>query len=242
MGRSQLILFPAAEINQMGAAAFQEIQQGTPVSSDARINAYVNCVAEHIIRILPNGDPAAWDVKVFDQETANAFALPGRKIGIHTGLLDVAENQGQLATVMAHEVAHVLANHANERVSTSFVAQSGMQLIQVAVGADTPMKQQLFGLLGVGAQVGVILPFNRTQEAEADLMGLELMAKAGFDPRESVKLWQNMQAQSGAGQPEFLSTHPSSQRRITELNARMSEYMRISTEARAAGRVPDCRL
>lgn len=241
MGRNQLILFPASEMDQMGAAAFQEIQQDTPVSRDGRINAYVSCVAQHVIRVLPNGDPAAWDIKVFEDDSANAFALPGKKIGVHTGLLDVAENQGQLATVIAHEVAHVLANHSNERVSTNFVTQSGMQLAQIAVGADSPMKQQLFGLLGVGAQVGVILPFNRTQEAEADLMGLELMAQAGFDPRESVKLWQNMQAQGGGGQPEFMSTHPSSQRRITELNARMTEHMRISTQARSAGRVPDCR-
>lgn len=240
MGRSQLILFPAGEIAQMGAAAFQEIQQQTPVSQDAAVNRYVNCVSEHVIRALPNGNPSEWDIKVFDHEAANAFALPGRKIGVYTGLLDVAENQGQLATVIAHEVGHVLANHSNERVSTNFVTQSGMQLVQVAVGADTPMKQQLFGLLGVGAQVGVILPFSRTQEAEADLMGLELMAQAGFDPRESVKLWQNMQAQGGGGQPEFMSTHPSSQRRITELNARMSEHMRISSQARSAGRVPDC--
>lgn len=241
MGRNQLILFPASEMSQMGAAAFQEIQQGTPVSRDGRINAYVSCVSEHVIRALPNGDPAAWDIKVFEQDAANAFALPGKKIGVYTGLLDVAENQGQLATVIAHEVAHVQANHSNERVSTNFVTQSGMQLVQAAVGVDTPMKQQLFGLLGVGAQVGLILPFSRTQEAEADLVGLELMAKAGFDPRESVRLWQNMQAQGGGSQPEFLSTHPSSQRRITELNARMSEHMRISSQARSAGRVPDCR-
>ena len=241
LGRNQLILFPQAEIAQMGAAAFQDIQQQTPVARDSKVNSYVTCVSEHLIRALPNGDPDAWEIKVFDQDAANAFALPGGKIGVYTGLLDVAENQDQLATVIGHEVAHVLANHSNERVSTNFVTQSGLQLAQVAVGAESPMKQQLFGLLGLGAQVGVILPFSRAQEAEADLMGLELMSEAGFDPRESVKLWQNMQAQGGDSPPEFLSTHPSSERRITELNARVREHMAISSPARRAGRIPDCR-
>ncbi|MEQ8858102.1 MAG: M48 family metallopeptidase [Pseudomonadales bacterium] len=242
LGRNQLILFPDAEMTQMGVAAFQDIKTKTPVASSAKVNGYVTCVSENIIRALPNGQPSEWEIRVFDEDQANAFALPGRKIGVYTGLLDVAENQGQLATVIGHEVAHVLANHSNERVSTNFVTQSGLQLAQIAVGANTPMKQQLFGLLGVGAQYGVLLPFGRAQEAEADLVGLELMAEAGFDPRESVKLWQNMQAAAGGGgPPEFMSTHPSSQTRITELNARMGEYMQISTRARAAGRVPDCR-
>jgi len=241
LGRSQLMLFPQAEMAQMGANTFRSIQQETPLAAGAEVNGYVSCVSEHILRAMGE-NPSNWDIKVFDQDAANAFALPGKKIGVYTGLLDVAENQGQLATVIGHEIAHVVANHANERVSTSFVTQSGLQLAQVAVGADTPMKQQLFGLLGVGAQYGVVLPFNRTQEAEADLVGLELMADAGFDPRESVKLWQNMQAASGGqSPPEFLSTHPSSERRISELNARMSEYLQISTRARSAGRNPDCR-
>jgi predicted Zn-dependent protease len=241
MGRNQLILFPEAEISQMGIAAFNDIQQQTPVSRDAKTNAYVRCVADHILRAMPGTNPADWDVKVFDDEAVNAFALPGRKIGVYTGLLKIAENQDQLATVIGHEIAHVTARHSNERVSTTFVTQSGLQLAQIAAGTNTPMKQQLFGLLGVGAQVGVLLPFNRAQEAEADLVGLDLMARAGFDPRESVRLWQNMQAQGGARQPEFLSTHPSSDTRIRELNARMREYLPLSNQARSQGRVPDCR-
>lgn len=241
-GRSQLILFPEGEMTQMGVASFRDIQQNTPVSKDRAVNGYVDCVAEQIIRVLPKAsDPSTWEVLVFEDDTVNAFALPGRKIGVYKGLLGVAENQGQLATVIGHEVGHVLAQHSNERVSTNFVAQSGLQLAQIAVGANTPMKQELFGLLGVGAQYGVLLPFSRTQEAEADLIGLDLMSQAGFDPRESVRLWQNMQAnEGGAGPPEFMSTHPSSERRIAELQARVSEHMRISSQARLAGRNPDC--
>jgi predicted Zn-dependent protease len=242
LGRNQLLLFPESEMAQMGAAAFQDIQSRQKVSSNSTTNNYVRCVADHIIRAMPGGDPSQWEVKVFDDESANAFALPGRKIGVHTGLLTVAENQSQLATVIGHEIAHVLAKHSNERVSTSQITQAGLQLAQVATGADTPMKQQLFGLLGVGAQVGVLLPFGRAQEAEADLMGLDLMARAGFDPRESVRLWQNMQAKEGGGRPpEFLSTHPSSDRRISELGARMDQYLQVSNRARSEGRLPECR-
>ena len=241
LGRNQLVLFPDSEMSQMGASAFQDIKQQTPVASGAKVNSYVDCVARNIISAMPNGRPDQWEIRVFDKDEANAFALPGRKIGVYTGILDVAKNQDQLATVLGHEVAHVLSNHANERVSTNFVTQSGLQLAEIAVGANTPMKQQLFGLLGLGAQVGVLLPFSRTQEAEADLVGLDLMAKAGFDPRESVKLWQNMEAQGGEKPPEFLSTHPSSDRRISELQNRMSRAMQLSSQARSAGHVPDCR-
>lgn len=241
MGRNQLLLYPESEMADMGAAAFQNIKKETPVAGDSAVNRYVTCVSEHIIRTLPNGKPSEWEVKVFDEDSANAFALPGRKIGVHTGLLDVAENQSQLATVIGHEVGHVLANHSNERVSTNMVTQSGLQLAQIAVGADTAVKQQLFGLLGVGAQYGVLMPFSRAQEAEADLIGLDLMSKAGFDPRESVRLWQNMQAQGGDAPPEFMSTHPSSERRIRELNARVQEHMQISMQARNDGRFPDCK-
>jgi len=240
LGRSQLILFPEAEMAQMGAAAFREIQAQSPASRDAKTNAYVQCVADHIIRAMQDGDPTNWEVVVFDGPEVNAFALPGRKIGVFRGLLDVAENQHQLATVIGHEIAHVVAKHSNERVSTTFVTQSGLQLVQVAAGGRSPAQQQLFGLLGVGAQVGVLLPFNRRQESEADLIGLDLMAAAGFDPRESVKLWQNMDKAGGERPPEFLSTHPSSATRISDLNARMNSAMHLSNQARVAGRSPDC--
>lgn len=240
LGRNQLILFPAAEIDQMGAAAFQELQAQTPASTDARQNAYVQCISDHIVRALPGERPADWEVRVFDDEAVNAFALPGRKIGVYTGLLRVAENQDQLATVIGHEVAHVQAQHSNERVSTNFLTQSGLQLVQIAGAGSSPARNQLFGLLGVGAQVGVLLPFGRAQESEADLIGLDLMADAGFDPRASVKLWQNMAREGGARPPEFLSTHPSSDRRIVDLNARMSTAMQRSLRARSAGKNPDC--
>ncbi len=240
MGRSQLILFPDSEMNAMGTAAFKEMKQQTPPLADPKVNTYVQCVADHIVKAMPGGNPANWEVRVFDDEQVNAFALPGGKIGVYKGLLGVAENQNQLATVLGHEVAHVMAKHSNERVSNSFIVETGMQAVQIAAGAQTAAQQQLFGLLGLGVQVGVLMPFSRRQEAEADLVGLDLMADAGFDPRESVKLWQNMAAQGGSKPPEFLSTHPSEDRRMAELNARMSTAMQRSLKARSAGRLPDC--
>ncbi len=239
-GRSQLILFPDSEMDAMGAAAFKEMKQQTPASADAKLNRYVQCVSDHIVRAMPGENPADWEVRVFDDDQVNAFALPGSKIGVYKGLLDVAENQDQLATVIGHEVAHVVAKHSNERVSTNYAVGTGMQVVQVAAGAQSPAQQQLYGLLGLGVQVGVLMPFSRRQEAEADVVGLDLMADAGFDPRESVKLWLNMSKAGGSKPPEFLSTHPSDTRRIAELNARVAAAMQRSLNARSAGRVPDC--
>lgn len=240
LGRSQLILFPEAEMAQMGASAFSDMQKQEPLSKDGRTNRYVQCVADHVIRAMPGGNPAQWEVRVFDDPAVNAFALPGGKIGVYRGLLKVAENQDQLAAVIGHEIAHVTAKHANERVSTQFVTESGLQIAQIAAGANTPAKQELFGLLGLGAQVGVLLPFSRKQESEADLIGLDYMARAGFDPRQSVALWRNMAKAGGERPPDFLSTHPSGNTRIGELEARMASALKLYEEARAAGRRPDC--
>ena len=225
LGRSQLILFPESQMEQMGVAAYADIKSNETATSNGTTNRYVQCVSDHILRVLPDDDPTQWEITVFESEQANAFALPGRKIGVYTGLLNVADDQDQLATVIGHEIAHVLAQHSNERVSTASLAQTSLQVVQIATGANTPAKQQLIGLLGAGAQYGIILPFGRKQESEADLVGLDLMATAGFDPRASVRLWQNMAQQGGQRPPEFASTHPSSERRINDLNERMQKAM-----------------
>ncbi|MFT5351631.1 MAG: putative Zn-dependent protease, partial [Gammaproteobacteria bacterium] len=206
-GRKQLKLFPENQMAQMGIASYVEMKKQTPLSKDKVTNNYVTCVAEAITR--ETGAGYQWEVNVFDDKAVNAFALPGGKIGVYTGLLQVAINQHQLAAVIGHEVAHVLANHGNERVSVAFAADSGMKMAQVLAGQATPMKSQLLGLLGLGAQVGVLLPYGRTQESEADILGLDYMASAGFDPRQSVTLWENMGKAGGKKPPELLSTHPS---------------------------------
>lgn len=236
-GRRQLMLFPDSEMDAMGAAAFAQIREEMPESDNTQVNAYVQCVADAVVAELD--EDQAWDVVVFQEESANAFALPGGRIGVHTGLLDVAENQHQLATVIGHEIGHILAEHSNERVSTAFATESGLRLIEALAGESTTRNQQLMGLLGLGAQVGVLMPFSRVQESEADAIGLELMARAGFDPRESVLLWENMAA-GGEQPPEFLSTHPAPQSRIQELAGMLDEAMVYYREARAKGLDPQC--
>jgi predicted Zn-dependent protease len=186
--------------------------------------------------------PPSWDVVVFKDDDANAFALPGGKIGVNSGLLKVAKTPDQLAAVIGHEVSHVIANHSNERVSTAFATESGLQLASALAGAASPTQQQLFGLLGVGiAQFGVLLPFSRTQESEADAVGLDLMASAGFDPRQSIDLWRNMAAAGGGARPpEFLSTHPGHETRIHNLEARLPHALPIYEQAVKAGKRPSC--
>ncbi len=241
LGRSRMMLCPAAEMDKMGVAAYQKMRSEMPRSTDERSARIVLCVADAITAEIEGPEAALrWETTLFADPSPNAFALPGGKIGVHTGLLEVARNQDQLATVIGHEVAHVLAQHANERVSTQYAAQAGLSAVQVLSGSPSPEQQRLLGLLGVGAQVGVILPFSRAQEREADLLGLDLMARAGFDPRESVPLWRNMAAAGGGQPPEFLSTHPSHGTRILELEERIPHALLLREGARQRGREPRC--
>jgi predicted Zn-dependent protease len=236
-GRSQLVLMPESEINQMGLQAFTTIKQETRVDRSTVTNRYVQCVASAITREVGG----TWEVVVFNDTDANAFALPGGKIGVYTGMLKVAENQDQLATVIGHEVAHVLAHHSNERVSQKFAVEQGLNLINAIASPQSATGQTLMGLLGVGAQYGVLLPYSRIQESEADIVGLDLMAKAGFDPRQSTSLWINMSRAGGSQPPEFLSTHPSHGSRISELTGHMPVALQLQSRARQQGKRPACK-
>lgn len=237
-GRPQLIALPDSQMDQMGVQAFSDMKQKTPVETNASTNAYVKCVANAITDVLP--ERREWEVVVFKNDEANAFALPGGKIGVQTGLLKIATNQDQLATVVGHEIGHVLARHGNERATE----QLGAQLLAGGVGAimgnpgSTSYKLAM-GALGAGAQFGILLPHSRTQESEADAIGLELMAKAGFNPADAVQLWHNMDKMSAGGAPpEFMSTHPSNSRRIEKLQEGQAAAQRLRA---ASGRHPNCR-
>jgi predicted Zn-dependent protease len=240
LGRQRLLLFPDAEIAELGIASFDKMKREMPLARDAALESGARCVARALVAQVGAGGPRAWEVAVFRDDNPNAFALPGGKIGVNTGLFRVARNQDQLATVLGHEVAHVVAQHANERVSTAFAAQSGLELVQAITGAPGPEQGQLLALLGLGAQIGILLPYGRDQEREADLLGLDLMADAGFDPRESIALWKNMAAVGGAQPPEFLSTHPSYGTRMQDLAQRMPQALARSEEARRRGLRPAC--
>ena len=231
LGRSQLMMVSADEMNQMGVASFNDLKQKTPITRNAKTSTYVSCVARAITTELHDG--RAWEVQVFEDNQVNAFALPGAKIGVYTGLLKIATTQDQLAAVIGHEVSHVLANHSAERVSEQMAGQLGSQVVGAATGIDP----QLFG---IATNVFYTLPGSRTQESEADLLGLDLMASAGFDPRQSVTLWQNMMNAGGQKPPQMLSTHPSDETRIQQLQARLPLDIPVYENARAAGKRPHC--
>jgi predicted Zn-dependent protease len=235
LGRSHLSFVSDSQMSQMGLQAYSDIKQKTPISSDSRLTAYVNCVAQNIVQQVSGGQP--WEVTLFQKDEANAFALPGGKIGVYTGLLKYARNQDQLAAVLGHEVSHVVARHSAERVSEQLAVNTGLQLGQSLGGASGGL---LASALGLGAQYGILLPFSRTQESEADLLGLQLMAKAGFDPRQSVELWRNMEAGSQGQPPAFMSTHPSHGSRIANLNQHMPQALNDYQAASASGRRPKC--
>ncbi|GHE21890.1 M48 family metallopeptidase [Halomonas urumqiensis] len=240
-GRQQFTLYSDEQLNQMGQQAFAQYQQDLPTVGGTP-HRYAECVASALVNTLSGEDRQQnWQIRVFESDEPNAFALPGGYMGINTGLLDIAENQDQLAAVIGHEIAHVLARHANERASTQSATQLGLSVLSSASGMQGAGGQQMMGVLGMGAQYGILLPFSRRHESEADVYGLEIMADAGFDPRASVALWQNMQAASdGARPPAWMSTHPSQGQRMSGLEANMDDAVARFQQARQAGRTPNC--
>ena len=239
-GRNQLTLIPDGRMAALGETAFDEMKRSMPVVEDPRINAYVQCITENLIGRLP-GEQPDWEVTVFQNATPNAFALPGGNIGVHTGMLEIAETPDQLAAVIGHEIGHVLADHGNERLTQQLGVSVVFFLVNLFFDQPGSIEQEvLLRTLGLGTQVGVLLPFSRAHEREADILGLELMSRAGFDPAESVRLWRNM-AEKSQGQPmEFLSTHPSHESRIEKLSKEVDYYERLYREALAEGRNPRC--
>jgi len=242
-GRTQFKLIPDDQMDLMGAQSFEQIKQQTPLSKDQNINQYVLCIANKIIpQVTQNPDPKQWEVQVFDDPQANAFALPGNKIGVYSGLLKYAKNQDQLAAVMGHEIAHVIAKHGNERVSSQMATQAGLEIASVMLGGTQDANNaMILAGLGLGVQFGITLPFSRSHESEADLIGLDLMAKAGFNPEQSVPLWENM-SKAGASPPEFMSTHPSGSTRIKQLKERIPKANIAYQQAVNNGQRATCKL
>jgi metalloendopeptidase OMA1, mitochondrial len=220
-GRQQLILLPESQDAQMGLQAYQEIKQESNISRDPELNRRVQEVGRRIAEVSAHPE-WEWEFTVFENDEPNAFALPGGKVGVHTGLFKVAENDDQLATVISHEVAHAIARHGSERMSQGLLAQG---LGAIAVGSG--LNPQTVELAAQAATLGIILPYSRTQEAEADHIGLIYMAEAGYDPRAAIDLWENFEALGGQRPPEFLSTHPEPGSRIERLQELMPEALEI---------------
>ncbi|MFZ5719799.1 MAG: M48 family metallopeptidase [Pseudomonadota bacterium] len=219
LGRDQFLLVNDAALAQSAQEAWSQTLATSKVSSDAAANARVRRVGSRLVEAAGLGD-RSWQYAVFDDPQANAFVLPGGRIGVNTGLLALAEDDDQLAAVLGHELAHSVANHAAERYSQAAATQLALGVGQAALGSRvTPqMAQQIAALGGVGAQLGILLPYSRRHELEADRLGVDYMVRAGYRPEAAVALWRNMQQANTGGRPApFLSTHPSEATRIAEL-------------------------
>ena len=223
-GRSQLTLFSDAELGKMGASSFEEMKQKEKVSQDNATNQYVQCIAQGITKHVPNSAHSGdWEVVVFDSPQVNAFALPGGKIGVYTGILKVAVTADQLAAIIGHEVGHVIERHSNERLSSNQFSQIGLAAANAVMTSQNVENKNLYMAgLGLGIQYGIILPYGRTHESEADIVGQDLMAKAGFKPDAAIALWQNIAKLSKGAPPEFMSTHPSHKTRIAALTSHLA--------------------
>jgi predicted Zn-dependent protease len=237
-GRKQLLMTSVGQEVQMGAQAYNQIKSDPKmrVSQDPREIEPVKRVAARIVEAAKRSKYAEiaqqfqWEVSVIkDDKTANAFALPGGKMAVYTGIFPMAKTEAGLAAVMGHEVVHALARHGAERMSQGQLANIGLQAAGAAIGlsgGNPILGQATMAALGVGTQVGVLLPFSRKHESEADYIGILLAADAGYDPRESIALWERMAQMSGDGGPaEFLSTHPGHDTRIDQLKKWMPEAM-----------------
>lgn len=219
--RDQFIIVSDQQANAMGASAYQQIRAEKRISNDRRANQIVQQVGRRIAGVT-DGPGYRWEFTVFEDSSPNAFALPGGKIGVNTGLFQVAQTEDQLAAVIAHEMAHVVARHPSERLSRQVAVQGGLALAGAATGTG-----QYSDILAQAATLGLVLPFSRNQESEADRIGLIYMARAGYDPRAAIEVWQNFHAYGGARPPEFLSTHPSPGNRLERLRQYMPEAMAV---------------
>ncbi|MCB2147823.1 MAG: M48 family metallopeptidase [Deltaproteobacteria bacterium] len=235
--REGLHLVPDAELVSMSFQQYQAVLEKSQLSTDARQTAMVRRVGMRIASaaetfLKESGAPGAianyhWEFNlVHDDKTVNAWVMPGGKAVVYTGILKYTRDETGLAVVLGHEVGHALADHGNERLSQSLLTQLGGMALAVALQSQPQQTQALFmQAFGVGSSVGFLLPYSRLHESEADRIGLTLMARAGYDPREAIPFWQRMQAQEQSRPPEFLSTHPAPETRIRDIQAHLAEAL-----------------
>ncbi|MBT31733.1 MAG: peptidase M48 [Thalassobius sp.] len=238
-GRSQLALIPNSELLPMSFQNYDQVLQESKLSNNQAEVAMIKKVGQRIQlaveRYMAENNASSqlsgfnWEFNLIeDDNTVNAWCMPGGKVAFYTGILPICEGESGVAIVMGHEVAHAIANHGGERMSQSLLAQLGLSSLQVALGENPSLTNNLLlQSVGIGTQVGM-LSFSRQHESEADRIGLIFSSMAGYDPREAPEFWERMKAASGgSAPPEFLSTHPSNDRRIRDLTAQMPEAIKI---------------
>ena len=218
-----------AQMEKLGLATWRQTRERFAPTGDAALQRAVERQAGGLLRAAGE-DPAAWEVTVFAADDVNAFVVPGRRMGIFEGMVAATESRDQLAAVIGHEIGHHTADHAEERLETALVARTGVQIAETLLRAgDVAFADELAAVMGLGAEYGVLLPYSRAHELEADRRGMTTMAKVGYDPAAAIDLWRRMAELGGERPPAFLSTHPSPARRIEVLEAHLDD-------ARAAAR------
>ena len=232
-GRNQFTIFSPGEkqLSQLAATSWSELKRSTPTSNDPRYTGRLQSIGERISRSAGRDDEQ-WEYTVFDQNTLNAFVLPGNRVGFYKGMMDFVDNDDQLASIMGHEVGHVVGRHAQERYSTQVGSSIAVNTATAALGGVTGGASQVaVQALGLGAQFGVLLPYSRKHETESDKLGAIYAQQAGYDPYEGVKLWEKMAERNQTRQPEFMSTHPDPLNRAQELH----DFIKVQEELGSQG-------
>lgn len=236
-GRKSLQLVPESELLTLSFQQYDQVLKQSKLSTDANRVRMVRTVGKRVAEateafLLESGAAGklrnyAWEFNLIeDDKTVNAWCMPGGKVGVYTGILPYTKDENGLAVVLGHEIAHAIADHGNERMSQGLLADMGGMALSVALSKKPGQTRDLFmTVFGVGTSVGVLLPFSRLHEGEADRIGLVLMARAGYDPRGAIPFWERMSKQEGPRPPEFLSTHPAPQSRIAALKSYMPEAL-----------------
>lgn len=235
-GRKQFIAIPGNEINSLGVNTYKQVVDSVGLSKNQQYNAQVKRVGVRITAavekylaqndLLNRIENYKWEYNVLSSNQMNAFCLPGGKIAFYEGIMPVCQDDNGVAVVMSHEIAHAIAQHGNERMSQALLVNMGGTALSVALSNEPAMTQNLaMAAFGLGSQVGVMLPYSRLHESEADELGLYFMAMAGYDPQTAPEFWKRMMAQGGERPPEFLSTHPDPENRIKDLNSHMGQAM-----------------
>ena len=235
-GRKQLSLIPDSQMHQLSYQQYDQVLAESTLSSDAEATALVKKVGHRIQAAVEEYfarqgmshhlDGYQWQFSLIESDQVNAWCMPGGKVAFYTGILPLCGDEAGIAVVMGHEVAHAIAEHGSERMSQQLAIQMGGVALNEAVKNEPEETQAIYmTVFAVGAQYGAMLPYSRLHESEADHMGLIFMAMAGYDPRGAPKFWERMAAAGGAKPPEFMSTHPSDETRIRQLNERMPEAL-----------------